>query len=120
MPLSEHSNAQQARQTLADRLREIRQRASLHGRAHARACGWHPAKTSRIENNRTAPSADDIRVWCRACGADDEADDLIAFLRSVEGMFIEWRRITQTGLFSAQQAREAVRARTRRFRCYQS
>lgn len=113
-----HSSVRQARQVLADRLRELRVDAGLTGLAHARACGWNPAKTSRIENNKTAPSAADLRVWCRACDADDQADDLIASLRAVEGMYVEWRRVLRDGLYQAQQARAPVYERTKRFRAY--
>ncbi|WP_053203984.1 helix-turn-helix domain-containing protein [Jiangella muralis] len=120
MAVSPSSSVQQARQLIADRLRELREQAGLTGRAHAQACGWHPAKTSRIENNRTAPSADDIRIWCRACGAQDRAGDLVESLRAAEGMFVEWRRITRSGLYQAQQVRASVYERTRRFRSYSS
>ncbi len=98
----------------------MREEAGLTGRDHAYACGWHGAKTSRIENNRTVPSADDIRAWCRACDADDQAADLVESLRAVEGMFIEWRRIERNGLRQAQETRASVYERTRRFRSYSS
>lgn len=120
MAVSAHSSVQQARQLIADRLREIREQAGLTGRDLAAACGWHPAKTSRVENAKTAPSADDIRVWCRACGAEDQADDLVVSLRAVEGMFIEWRRMERTGLRHAQEAVRSKFERTRRFRAYSS
>ncbi|MGH3735630.1 MAG: helix-turn-helix domain-containing protein [Micromonosporaceae bacterium] len=120
MAASAHSGAQQARQLIADRLREIREQAGLTGRDVAAACGWHPAKTSRIENAKTAPSAEDLRAWCRACGADDQADDLVASLHAVAGMFIEWRRMERTGLRHAQEAVRPRFERTRRFRAYSS
>src|SRR5216683_1199944 len=92
------SSAWQARQTLGARLGEIRKDAGLTGRALARLCGWHESKVSRIEHGRTAPSAGDIRAWCEHCGASAGAADLVASLRAVEGMFIEWRRMERTGL----------------------
>lgn len=115
-----YSSARQARQVLADRLRELRVEAGLTGQEHARRCGWHAAKTSRIEHNKTAPSAEDVRTWCRACVADDQADDLVALLRAVEGMFIEWRRMQSQGLARAQQALGPLYERTKRFRVYSS
>ncbi len=120
MAVSASSSAQQARQLLADRLRELREQAGLTGRDHARACGWHGAKTSRIENNKTPPSADDIRTWCQVCGADDRAADLVESLRAVEGMFIEWRRLARNGLRHAQESRAPLYERTRHFRAYSS
>src|SRR5437588_7154676 len=98
------SSAWQARQTLGARLGEIRTDAGLSGRALARLCGWHESKVSRIEHARTMPSPDDIRAWCRHCGAAGQIDDLLASLRSVEGMFIEWRRMEQAGLKHAQES----------------
>lgn len=71
-------------------------------------------------NARTSPSPDDVRAWCRACGADDQAEDLIASLRAAEGMWIGWRRMERTGLKQAQQARLPLFERTRHFRAYSS
>ncbi len=78
--------------------------AGLTGRELARRCGWHESKVSRIEHARTAPSAEDVCAWCEHTGAADQADNLLAFLRSVEGMFIEWQRMEQTGLRHAQES----------------
>lgn len=115
-----HSTAQQARQVLADRLRELRVHAGLTGQAHAALCEWNPAKTSRIENNKTTPSAEDIRTWCRACAADDKADDLVASLRAVEGMFLGWRRLVRDGQRHIGHALLPLYERTSRFRSYSS
>ncbi|MFD8979284.1 helix-turn-helix domain-containing protein [Streptomyces sp. NPDC059564] len=120
MALSASSSAQQARQALADRLAELCRDAGLSGRDIAERCEWHPSKSSRIMNARTPPSADDIRAWCRACGADDQIDDLIASLRTAEGMWVGWRRMERAGLKQAQEARLPLYQRTRRFRSYSS
>lgn len=114
------SSAWQARQALGARLGEIRQDAGLTGRALARLCGWHESKVSRIEHARTAPSADDIRSWCEHCGQLAESDELITFLRTVEDMFVEWRRMERTGLRRAQEAVLPLWERTRLFRAYSS
>lgn len=121
MPLPpSSSSAWQARQALASRLGEIRRDAGLTGRTLALLCGWHESKVSRIEHARTAPSADDIRDWCQHCEAADEIDDLLASLRSVEDMFVEWRRMERTGLKRAQQAVLPLWERTKVFRVYSS
>jgi transcriptional regulator with XRE-family HTH domain len=112
------SSAWQARQALGARLGEIRKDAGLTGRALAELCGWHESKVSRIEHARTAPSADDLRLWCQRCRASAETDDLLAFLRSVEDMFVEWRRMERTGLKRAQEAILPLWERTRIFRAY--
>ncbi|WP_155056273.1 helix-turn-helix domain-containing protein [Streptomyces blattellae] len=118
MPVSGSSSVQAARQVLADRLREICKDAGLDGKDLAAACGWHPSKVSRISTAKTAPSADDIRAWCSACGAENETEDLIASLRAVEGMWVEWRRMERAGLRKAQEARLPLYERTRWFRAY--
>ncbi len=120
MPIPPSSSARQARRTLGARLGELRQDAGLTGRELARRCGWHESKVSRIEHARTAPSAEDIRAWCVHTGAANQADDLVAFLRSVEGMFIEWHRMEQTGLRHAQESVLPLWERTRLFRAYSS
>jgi transcriptional regulator with XRE-family HTH domain len=114
------SSAWQARQALGIRLGEIRKDADLPGRALSLLCGWHESKVSRIEHGRTAPSPDDIRLWCQHCGAAGETADLLASLRSVEDMFVEWRRMERTGLKRAQQAVLPLWERTRIFRAYSS
>ncbi|MGW7555536.1 helix-turn-helix domain-containing protein [Streptomyces rimosus] len=118
MSLSGSSSVQQARQALANRLRELCTDAGLDGKSLAAACGWHPSKVSRISTAKTAPSADDIRAWCQACGAQGETEDLIASLRAVEGMWVSWRRMERAGLRRAQSARLPLYERTRWFRAY--
>ncbi|MEW1719469.1 helix-turn-helix transcriptional regulator [Streptomyces sp. NPDC093109] len=120
MSASPSSSVQQARRTLADRLGELRRDAGLTGRELAGRAGWSTAKTSRIENARTPPSADDIRAWCQACGAEDQTVDLVASLRAAEGMFIEHSRMERAGLRQAQESVRPLYERTRRFRSYSS
>jgi transcriptional regulator with XRE-family HTH domain len=116
---SPSSSARQARQALADRLRELRLDAGLTGRALAAAAGWERTKVSKIEHAARAPNAQDIRTWCRVCGAEDQAADLIAALRIVESAFIEWKRLQRSGLRRLQESRMALYERTRVFRIYE-
>ncbi|MEU0691576.1 helix-turn-helix domain-containing protein [Streptomyces uncialis] len=118
MPASGSSSVQQARQDLADRLRELHRDSGLDGKDLAAVCGWHPSKVSRIATAKSAPSADDIRAWCRACDAEDQADDLVASLRAVESMWVSWRRMERAGLRRAQETRIPLYERTRWFRAY--
>ncbi|MFI0220577.1 helix-turn-helix domain-containing protein [Streptomyces lydicus] len=120
MAVSASSSAQQARQALAERLADLCRDAGLTGLDLAERCGWSRSKSSRIMNAKTPPSADDIRAWCRACGAEDQTEDLIASLRSAEGMWVNWRRMERAGLKQAQEARLPLYQRTRRFRSYSS
>ncbi|MFS0692475.1 helix-turn-helix domain-containing protein [Streptomyces nitrosporeus] len=120
MAVSASSSAQQARQALAERLADLCRDAGLTGLDLAERCGWSRSKSSRIMNARTPPSADDIRAWCQACGAEDQTEDLIASLRTAEGMWVNWRRMERAGLKQAQEARLPLYQRTRRFRSYSS
>jgi transcriptional regulator with XRE-family HTH domain len=117
---SPSSSAQAARQALGGRLRELRVDAGLTARALGRLMERHPSKISRIEHGSAPPSADDIRTWCKHCGAADQIPDLIASLRAVEGMWIEWRRLERSGLRQAQESMRPLYGRTHQFRAYSS
>jgi transcriptional regulator with XRE-family HTH domain len=115
---SPSSSAQQAREALGIRLREIRLDAGFTARDLGRLMGRHSSKISRIEHGTAAPSPDDIRIWCRHCGAAEQVPDLIASLQAVDGMWIEWRRMERTGLRRAQQSVRPLYERTAQFRTY--
>ncbi len=83
-------------------------------------CGWHPAKTTRIQKADVAPSDSDIRAWCRACGAEDQAEDLIATARAVDSMYVEWRRLHGNGMRKGQEDVYALYERTSVTRVYVS
>lgn len=112
------SSAQQARQVLADRLRELRLDAGLTARELADRAGWERTKVSKIEHGTRPPSAEAIRVWCQVTGAENQVADLVASLRAAEGMWIEWRRMERSGLKRANEARLPLYERTRQFRAY--
>lgn len=115
---SPSSSAQQARRDLGSRLREIRQDAGLSARELGVLVQRHAAKISRIEHGTAQPSIADIRTWCAHCGADDQAEDLIAAAKAVETMWLQWRRMERTGLRQAQEAVRPLYERTRLFRAY--
>ncbi|MER8028451.1 helix-turn-helix transcriptional regulator [Streptomyces bauhiniae] len=115
---SPSSSAQAARQRVARRLRDLRADAGLTGTELAVLCGWTHPKTSRLENGRTPPSPDDIRRWCRACGADDQVEDVIAQSRDAESAFMEWRRQLRPGLKRLQDSYVDLYRRTELFRIY--
>jgi hypothetical protein len=120
MPSSPSSSVAAARKAIADQLIEIRKDAGLNGGELSILCGWHPAKTSRIQAGKTAPSEEDIRVWCSSCGADDRAHDLIAASRAADSMYQEWRRRNSSGLRLAQEKVIKDYERTSLFRIYVS
>lgn len=114
-----YSVAQQARATLAQRLREMRRRAGLSGRRLAELAGWHESKVSKIEHARQPPSVEDIKAWCNHCGAlGHVAEELVAALHAAEGMWVEWQRMERSGLRQAQESVAPIYERTRRFRFY--
>lgn len=108
-----------ARQGLGTRLREIRQDAHLTGRALASCCGWHFTKISKLEHGTQNPSEEDLRAWCDACNAADQLPDLIATVRAIESMYIEWRRALHSGMTHSQKARIPLYERTTLFRVYE-
>lgn len=114
------SQVQQARESLGNRLKEIRQDADLTGRQLAALSGWHFTKISKLEHAVTSPSEDDIRTWCRHCHAGDQIPDLVASLRSIESMYLEWRRQLRAGLKHVQESSVPLYERTREFRIYES
>ncbi|WP_246485768.1 helix-turn-helix domain-containing protein [Kribbella qitaiheensis] len=98
MSTTPSSAAKQAQEALGLRLRELRKDAGLSGRDIAAATGWHFTRVSKMETGVQGLSDLDIRMWCAACGADDEVPDLIAQARTVESMYLELRRQTRAGL----------------------
>lgn len=110
----------EARQALGARLREIRTEANLTGRVLAAICEWHFTKVSKLEHGTQVPSEQDIRTWCRACGAEDHILDLIATVRAIESMYIEWQRHMRAGLKRAQNASVPLYERTKLFRGYEN
>jgi transcriptional regulator with XRE-family HTH domain len=113
------ATAQHALDALAARLRDIRKDAELTARQVAQAAGWHESKCSRIEHARTIPSPADIRAWCAICGVPDQAADLTATLRSIDSMYVEWRRMVRSGMRRLQEAPLPLYKRTRQFRIYE-
>jgi transcriptional regulator with XRE-family HTH domain len=120
--LSPHpsSGVQQAREALAARLRDLRLDAGLTKHELAVRRRWHESKSSRVENAKTPPSDADITAWCRACGADDQAPDLIAANRQSAEAHVQWRRLQRTGLRRLQETTGDLYQRTGTFRVYVS
>ncbi|WP_078599672.1 helix-turn-helix domain-containing protein [Streptomyces violens] len=115
---SPSSRAQEAREALASRLRELRLDAGLTGRELAARCGWSESKSSRVEHARTPPSDSDIRAWCTACGVPEQAADLIAANRQADSMYVQWKRLQRTGLRRLQESGVPLYEQTRQFHVY--
>ena len=113
------SSVHEAREALGHRLRDIRKDAGLTGRELATLAGWHSSKVSKIEYGKQAPSEDDIRLWCRNANATNQVADLIATVRNIEAMYIEWRRMLGTGTRRRQHASRTLEAKTLLMRWYE-
>jgi len=83
------------------------------------ACGWHYTKVSKLEHGKQNPSEEDLENWCRACKSEHELTDLIATVRAIESMYVEWRRAWRFGMKHNQQARNVLHERTKLFRIYE-
>lgn len=118
MSASPSSSAQTAREAIAARLGGLRKDAELTGHELALRCGWSPAKSSRIERAKTPASAADIRAWCKACGAEDQTDDLIAANRQADQMYVHWQKLHRHGMRRAQEEVVPLYEQTRHFRVY--
>lgn len=118
MSRSPSTKVQTARDELAKQLRELRLDAGLMGRDIAERAGWHPSKSSRIENAVTPPSDADIRAWCAACGADDRAPDLISISRAASSLYLQWKRVQRAGLRRLQESYVSLYDQTRLFKVY--
>jgi transcriptional regulator with XRE-family HTH domain len=121
VPSSSSSSAQQARQALADQLREVRLAAGLTGRALAARAGWHGvSKVSKIEHGVRPPSDDDVRTWCKVCGTPPErVEELLAEQRAVAGMWVSYQRLNRAGLRKAQEFVRSSYERSALVRAYQ-
>ena len=120
MNTSPSSSAKQAQEALGVRLREIRKDAGLSGRALAAATGQHFTRVSKLEHGVQTPSGQDIRDWCRACGAEEQIPDLIATARVVQSAYLEFRRQARAGMKRVLGAHTiALYERTSLFRIYE-
>ncbi|MEV7026100.1 helix-turn-helix transcriptional regulator [Kitasatospora sp. NPDC093558] len=120
MAVSPSSSAQAARVAIATRLRDLMLDARIDGKQLSARCQWHPSKTSRILSGKSAPSEDDIRSWCAACGSNDQAIELIAASRAVELMYQEWRKLHRNGMRQVQEESLVQYASTAMCRVYVS
>ena len=68
----------------------------MPGRALAAATGQHFSRVSKL--GVQAPSGQDIRDWCQACGAEEQIPDLIATARVVQSAYLEFRRQARAGM----------------------
>ncbi|MCF6473331.1 helix-turn-helix domain-containing protein [Nonomuraea sp. MG754425] len=107
---------QQAREALGARLRELRLSAPtgrLTGTQLAGRYGWHKSKISRLENGKTTPTPDDLRMWVEATGQPEVYEELLTKLQGFESRIRSWRRQLAAGHKPVQQTIAAVYERSR-------
>jgi hypothetical protein len=81
--------------------------------------GWtNSSKVSKIEHGKQTPSEDDIRAWCQHTAAAEQIPDLIATVRNIEAMYIEWRRMLEVGT-RRQHASKTLEAQTTLMRWFE-
>jgi transcriptional regulator with XRE-family HTH domain len=114
------SSFQRAREALGLKLRELRRDARLTGRQLAAAYDWHPSKISKIEGGKQTPSEDDIEAWARGCGHPELAGELIASLRTMEGQYVEFRRMFRAGQRATQDAIAEIEAESQAVRNFEN
>ena len=114
------SSFQRAREALGLRLRELRRDAHLTGRQLAELQGWHPSKVSKVEGGKQTPSEADIEAWSVACARPELAPELVASLRSLEGQYLEFRRMFRVGQRAAQEELAEIEAATDLTRNFES
>jgi hypothetical protein len=113
------NQAQEAREALGGRLRGFRKDAGFaSGRAFALATGWAESKVSRIENGKQNASEHDIRVWCTKTNREEQIADLIATVRHIDELWLEWRRQLATGAEKRQKRALPVYSKTKVFRIW--
>jgi transcriptional regulator with XRE-family HTH domain len=109
----------QAREALGHRLRDLRRDAGFTGRQLAGLAGWNSSKVSKLEYGKQTPTEDDLRTWCQHTQAVDQLPDLIATVRNIEAMYVEWRRMLRTGTRRRQEKSLTLEAETKLFRWYE-
>lgn len=101
------------------RLRGFRKDAGfMSGRAFALATGWQESKVSRIENGKQNASEEDIRLWCATTDRQGHIEDLIATVRHIDELWLEWRRQLASGAAKRQQDALPVYSKTKVFRIW--
>jgi transcriptional regulator with XRE-family HTH domain len=101
-------------------MREVRLAAGLTQRDLAALAGWHSSKASRIEYGKQMPSEDDIKLWCHHCGQPEQVTDLLATVRVLDEMWVEWRRSLASGTRHRQREQIGFEGSTRLLRWYEA
>ncbi|MFD4456827.1 helix-turn-helix domain-containing protein [Nocardia sp. NPDC058480] len=84
----------------------------------AARCGWHSSKITRIERGQQAPTEADLALWCEACVNLAVLDDLVASVRNLRSMYLEWQRTVAAGHAHRQRQSIELEGQTRLIRWF--
>lgn len=113
------SSLDRAREALGRRLRELREQTGDNGKQFAARLDWDPAKVSRLENGRRAPSLTDVTEWARAAGQSEAVDELRVMAAALEEMYATWRRQFRAGFAARQRKQLSMDDATREIRAFE-
>jgi len=86
------------RQRLSSTLKALRQEAGLSGERLAANLGWSQSKVSKIENGRTRPSREDVRLWLdQVKVSKDLRNELLELADAVQTEATTWRTLYREG-----------------------
>lgn len=108
------------REQLAASLRALRTKAGLTGEQLASRTGLSQPKVSRIENGRSLPSLEEVRVWATATGASaQELTELAGLVEQVATSATSWRILHRLGLADKQREIAALERQATCIRTFQ-
>ena len=71
----------------------------LASRVARRGTGWVSLHASEPDRDGAQTVSEEcIQALCRVCRAEDQLSDLVACVRAIESMYLEWRRQTRAGM----------------------
>jgi transcriptional regulator with XRE-family HTH domain len=116
---STKERADEAAKILAAQLRQVLAASEFTVTSFAEHVGWAKSKVSKIQNGQQIPTEADLRIWLNATGHAEQIPDFIASVRTLDSLYIQWRRVEQTGLRHVQESFNPQYEGTREFRVFQ-
>jgi transcriptional regulator with XRE-family HTH domain len=108
------------RESLGNKLRDLRLRAGLSGDALAAQTGLSQSKVSRIETGRGLPSLEEVQAWAAATNASaDELRELAGLVEQVATSATSWRILHRLGLAAKQHEVEELEREAARIYTFQ-
>ncbi|POM24673.1 Helix-turn-helix domain protein [Actinomadura rubteroloni] len=112
--------AEDAKRAFGARLRGLRKAKGLSGLELAGLTGIPNWKISRIEGGKQGVKSGELAAWCRACGADEQYEDLVIVQSQVHDMWVEWKRELRKGQKLLHENEDALYRQTKLLIVYES